>query len=146
MTETAITGQLSALTAALEPFEKRIIGEEVPKEALAGLKSAVDDLRLRLWGVLSTGSADDYRAFQERFRLRRAAEICEDIESELSTGLMNPRHAELRRLGGGGGARPQRMQEPAGGSSNCRRRTRCSRDERPRSSLNPRAANVRLIS
>jgi hypothetical protein len=116
MTDPAFAGQLSALTAALESFEKRIIGEEVPKEALAGLKSAVDDLRLRLWGVLSTGSADDYRSFQERFRLRRAAEICEDIESELATGLMNPRHEELSRLGEGAEALARRIQELAGGS------------------------------
>src|SRR3954447_19249216 len=99
MTDPAFTGQLSALTAALESFEKRIIGEEVPKEALAGLKSAVDDLRLRLWGVLSAGSANDYRAFQERFRLRRAKEICRGLEEELESGAMDPRHEELRPLG-----------------------------------------------
>jgi hypothetical protein len=116
MTDPALAGQLSALTAALESFEKRIIGEEVPKEALAGLKSAVDDLRLRLWGVLSTGSADDYRAFQERFRLRRATEICEAIESELSTGLMNPRHEELGRLDQAAGALARRIQDLSGGA------------------------------
>jgi hypothetical protein len=114
MTDPAFAGQLSALTAALESFEKRIISQEVPKEAIAGLKSAVDDLRLRLWGVLSTGSADDYRSFQERFRLRRAAEICEGIESELSTGLLSPRHEELRRLGEAAGALARRIQELAG--------------------------------
>jgi hypothetical protein len=113
MTDPALAGQLSALTAALESFEARIVSPEVPKEALAGLKSAVDDLRLRLWGVLSTGAADDYRAFQERFRLRRAAEICEAIESELGTGLMNPRHEELRRLGEAALALSQRIRNAA---------------------------------
>jgi hypothetical protein len=115
MTDPAFAGQLSALTAALESFEKRIINEEVSKEALAGLKSAVDDLRLRLWGVLSTGSADDYRAFQERFRLRRASEICEDIESELGTGLMNPRHEELQRLGEAASGLARRIEDLAAG-------------------------------
>jgi hypothetical protein len=115
MTDPALAGQLSALTAALESFEARIVSEEMPKEALGGLKSAVDDLRLRLWGVLSTGSADDYRSFQERFRLRRATEICEAIESELSTGLMNPRHEELRRLGEAAGALARRIQDPGAG-------------------------------
>jgi hypothetical protein len=117
MTDPAFAGQLSALTAALESFESRIARQEVPKEALANLKSAVDDLRLRLWGVLSTGSADDYRAFQERFRLRRASEICEDIESELGTGLMNPRHEELRRLGEAAGGLARQIQELGGGSA-----------------------------
>jgi hypothetical protein len=114
MTDPAFAGQLSALTAALESFETRIISQEVPKEAIAGFKSAVDDLRLRLWGVLSTGSADDYRSFQERFRLRRAGEICEGIESELSNGLISPRHEELRRLGEAAGALARRIQELAG--------------------------------
>jgi hypothetical protein len=117
MTDPAFAGQLSALTAALEAFESRITSQEVPKEALAGLKSALDDLRLRLWGVLSTGSADDYRAFQERFRLRRASEICEDIESELGTGLMNPRHEELQRLGQAAAGLARQIQELAGGSA-----------------------------
>ena len=112
MTDPAFAGQLSALTAALESFEARIVGQEVPTEALAALKSAVDDLRLRLWGVLTTGTADDYRAFQERFRLRRAAEICEAIESELGTGLMNPRHEELGRLGEAALALGQRIKGP----------------------------------
>ena len=111
MTDSAFAGQLNALTAALSSFEARIITEEVPKEALAGLKSAVDDLRLRLWGVLSTGSADDYRAFQERFRLRRATEICNDIESELGTGLMNPRHEELQKLAEAASGLAQRITE-----------------------------------
>ena len=116
MTDPAFASQLSALTAALESFETRIISQEVPKEAIAGLKSAVDDLRLRLWGVLSTGSAADARSFQERFRLRRAGEICEGIESELSNGLINPRHEELRRLGEAAGALARRIQDLAGGA------------------------------
>jgi hypothetical protein len=113
MTDPAFAGQLSALTAALESFESRVIGPDVPQEALAGLKSAVDDLRLRLWGVLSSGSPDDKRVFQERFRLRRAAELCEAIESELGTGLMNPRHEELRRLGEAASALGQRIKHSA---------------------------------
>ena len=117
MTDPALAGQLSALTTALESFESRMARHEVSKEALAGLKSAVDDLRLRLWGVLSTGSADDFRAFQERFRLRRASEICEDIESELGTGLMNPRHEELQRLGEAAGALARQILKLGGGSS-----------------------------
>ena len=114
MTDPAFAGQLSALTAALESFETRIISQEVPKEAIAGLKSAVDDLRLRLWGVLSTGSADDYRSFQERFRLRRAKEICLGLESDVRSGAISPRHEELRRLGEAAGALARRIQELAG--------------------------------
>jgi hypothetical protein len=116
MTQPAFADQVTALTAALQAVEARLSSSELPREALAGLKSSVDDLRLRLWGALSTGSADDYRVFQERFRLRRASEICEYIESELSTGLMNPRHEELKRLGQAATALGQRIDELSRGS------------------------------
>jgi hypothetical protein len=62
-------------------------------------KSSVDDLRLRLWSILGTGSVNDYRAFQERFRLRRAKEICQGLEDDLRAGALSPHHEELGPLG-----------------------------------------------
>ena len=35
----------------------------------------------------------------ERFRLRRAKEICHGLEDDLRAGALNPRHEELRPLG-----------------------------------------------
>ena len=49
-------------------------------------------------GSAGDGSANDYRVFQERFRLRRAKEICHGLEDDLQAGAMNPRHEELRPL------------------------------------------------
>jgi hypothetical protein len=58
----------------------------------------VDDFRLRLWGLLSAGSANDYRAFQERFRIRRTKEICQGVAEDLREGTLSPRHEELPSL------------------------------------------------
>ena len=98
MSDTALPDQVAALTVALQTLEVRISRGELPKEVLTQFKSSVDDLRLRLWGMLGAGSSDDFRAFQERFRLRRAREICQGLESELESGIMSPRHEELPPL------------------------------------------------
>lgn len=99
MSQPAFSSQVAAFNSTLEAIERRVASGEVPREAVADFKSSVDDLRLRLWGVLSAGSANDYRAFQERFRLRRAKEICRGLEDELDSGTLSPRHEELRPLG-----------------------------------------------
>jgi hypothetical protein len=99
MAQTAFAAQVASFNATLQAIETRVASGEVPREAVADFKSSVDDLRLRLWGVLSAGSANDYRAFQERFRLRRAKEICRGLEEELESGAMDPRHEELGPLG-----------------------------------------------
>ena len=71
-------------------------------------------LRLRLWSVLSTGSANDYRAFQERFRLRRAKEICRGLEDDLEAGALNPRNEELQPLEQAARSLASRIQDVAG--------------------------------
>jgi hypothetical protein len=99
MSEPSFADQVATFNVILEALETRVAGGDVPEEAVADLKSSVDDLRLRLWSVLSTGSANDYRPFQERFRLRRAKEICRGLEDDLQAGTLSPRHEELGPLG-----------------------------------------------
>ena len=98
MAEPSFAEQVATLQAALQAIEKRMSQGQLPGGALLEFKSSVDDLRLRLWGLLSAGSANDYRAFQETFRLRRAREICRGLEADLQTGAMSPRNEELAGL------------------------------------------------
>jgi hypothetical protein len=98
MPEGGFAEQIATLNAALQAIERRVTSGEVTADALAEFKSSVDDMRLRLWGLLSAGSANDYRAFQERFRLRRAKEICRGLENDLRNGAMSTRHEELPPL------------------------------------------------
>jgi hypothetical protein len=99
MSQPGFAEQVGTLHTALLAIEARVSSGEIPVEALTDFKSSVDDLRLRLWGLVSAGSANDYRGFQERFRLRRAKEICLGLESDLRSGAMSGRHEELAPLG-----------------------------------------------
>jgi hypothetical protein len=90
--------QIATLNATLQAIERRVASGEVAGDALTEFKSSVDDMRLRLWALLSAGSANDYKDFQERFRLRRAKEICRGLEGDIKNGVMSPRHEELAPL------------------------------------------------
>jgi hypothetical protein len=99
MAETSFADQVATFNTVLEAIETRVASGEVPRDAVADFKSTVDELRLRLWGVLGSGGATDYRAFQERFRLRRAKEICRGLDDDLQAGAFIQTHEELRPLG-----------------------------------------------
>jgi hypothetical protein len=103
MRDPSFSDQVATFNGVLQEIEARVATGEVGREAVADFKSSVDDLRLRLWSVLSTGTANDYRAFQERFRLRRAREICMGLEDDLQAGALSPRHEELGPLGSAAG-------------------------------------------
>jgi len=94
----SLAEQVLNLNSTLEAIEVRFAQGEVPLEGLEALKSSVDDFRLRVWGVLAAASADDYRSFQERFRIRRAKEICRGVGSDLRAGKMSGVHSELPEL------------------------------------------------
>jgi hypothetical protein len=98
MSQPSFTDQISMFNTLLGAIETRMAEGEVSREVVADFKSSVDDLRLRLWSMLSVGSANDYRAFQEQFRLRRAKEICLGLEDDLQTGALSPRHEDLQPL------------------------------------------------
>lgn len=104
MTGPSFTEQVDALSQLLRGIEERVERGEAPAVDLAEFKSAVDDLRLRLWALLGAGSANDYRSFQEEFRLRRARDLCRGLERDLRQGSISPRHGELRPLGAAAGA------------------------------------------
>lgn len=98
MSQPSLASEVANLHATLQALESRVASGEVPSEGLAEFKSSVDDLRLRLWGLMSAGTANDYRAFQERFRLRRTREICEGVAADLRAGTLSQRHEELAPL------------------------------------------------
>jgi hypothetical protein len=98
MPQPSLANEVASLHTTLQALESRVTSGEVPIEGLAEFKSSVDDLRLRLWGLMSAGTANDYRAFQERFRLRRTKEICEGVAGDLRAGTLSNRHDELRPL------------------------------------------------
>ena len=70
-----------------------------PPEGLQDLKSAVDDVRLQLWGVLMSSSAQGEKDFGERFRLRRVTEILQGILKDVDAGQLKLTSKEAAELG-----------------------------------------------
>ena len=90
--------RLTNLSNSLQEFEEGIARQDVPLDVVSDFKSSVDELRLRLWGVLTARSAGDQLAFQHRFRLRRTREICLQVDLDLREGGAFVEVEELRRL------------------------------------------------
>jgi hypothetical protein len=98
MGEPSLTEQVGLLNSTLSAIEARLARGQPPSEGLEDFKSSLDDMRLRLWGLLSASGGDDYTGFQERFRIRRATEMCLGLSGDLRVGRVSGRHGELSSL------------------------------------------------
>jgi hypothetical protein len=100
MAQSARTVALNRMHVAVKDLmeQLQIVAGE-PPEGLEDLKSAVDEVRLRLWGVLMAAHSPDDAAFGERFRLRRAAEILQGILRDVESGRLTLGHTEGAELG-----------------------------------------------
>jgi hypothetical protein len=98
MAEPTLLEHVAILNSTLTAIEVRLARGQAPVEGLEDFKSALDDMRLRFWGILSAAGGDDYRGFQERFRIRRATEMCRGLSGDLRVGSVSGRHAELSGL------------------------------------------------
>jgi hypothetical protein len=98
MADPSLLEQVAVLNTTLTAIEARLARGQAPVEGLEDFKSALDDMRLRLWGLLSAAGGDDYKGFQERFRIRRASEMCRGLGSDLRAGSVSGRHSELSGL------------------------------------------------
>lgn len=98
MAEPSFLEQVATLNGTLTEVEQRLARGQIPVQELEDVKSALDDVRLRLWGLLSAAGGDDYKGFQERFRIRRATEMSRGLGGDLRTGAISGRHRELAGL------------------------------------------------
>lgn len=98
MAEPSFADQMAALNSTLGAIEVRLALGRAPAEGLESFKSSLDDMRLRLWGLLSASSGQNARGFQEQFRIRRATEMCRGLVSDLHAGNISGRHRELTGL------------------------------------------------
>jgi hypothetical protein len=95
MSDPAMMDQLAKLNLEVQGIEARFGQGQVSVTTLEAIKCALDDVRLRLWGLLKSHSGESPEAFQHRFRLRRATEICGRLASDLETGALRTDHADL---------------------------------------------------
>lgn len=94
------TAALNRMQDAVKEMMKQLetVGA-MPQETLEDLKSSVDDVRFRLWGLLMAVNTKDYKVFSERFRLRRMAEICQGILDDADADRLSLTHTEAGQLG-----------------------------------------------
>jgi len=95
----AWTEQLATISATLQTLEDQVAHGDLGASGLEAFKSALDDLRLRAWGLLMAANADDHHGFQERFRIRRGKDMCTALCGDLRAGKLSARHPELPELG-----------------------------------------------
>ena len=87
------------LQVAVTAFERQLGAlEEVPAAGLEEVKTAVDDLRLRIWTVLMAQNAKDSEAYLDRFRLRRAAENLQLLAFDIDAGRLKLTQKEADEL------------------------------------------------
>jgi len=98
MPDPSFVDLIATLNSTLQRIEGRLAPGQEPVEGLEDFKSALDDMRLRLWGLLSATGGSDFKGIQERFRIRRATEMCRGLSGDLGTGALSWRHTELTGL------------------------------------------------
>jgi hypothetical protein len=96
MAEPSLAQQIATLNSTLRGIEVRLAFGQPPVDGFEEFKSALDDMRYRLWGLLST--TDEDKTFQERFRIRRATELCRGLVADLRIGAVTGRHSDLPGL------------------------------------------------
>jgi len=99
MSQFAWSEQISILSAMLGTLEGQVRGGDRSTPGLSEFKSALDDLRLRSWSVLTAMHEDDPHAFQEQFRTFRGTEMCRALSTDLRTGKLSGRQPDLPALG-----------------------------------------------
>jgi hypothetical protein len=90
----SVQDELARMRIILQDLEGRLEAGEVPPEGLPEFKNTVDEIRLRVWALLTAAGAEAPRATAERFRLRRAAELCRALTQELAAGRLATDHPE----------------------------------------------------
>jgi hypothetical protein len=103
MDQFAWSAQVTTLNAMLDALDDPARREDSSTPGLAEFKSALDELRLRTWGLLSAAHADDPHAFQEQFRTHRGTEMCRSLSTDLRTGKLSSRQPDLPSLGAAAG-------------------------------------------
>jgi hypothetical protein len=90
----SVQDELARMRIILQDLESRLEAGEVLPECLPEFKSTVDEIRLRVWALLTAAGAETPRETAERFRLRRAAEFCRALTQDLAAGHMGADHPE----------------------------------------------------
>jgi hypothetical protein len=90
--------RLHMMQDTVRKIEAEVAEGTIPAEGMEDFKRAIDEARMRIWAVLTASSDEDPTGFLERFRLRRAIEICRAVERDLADGSMRGWPKEMSEL------------------------------------------------
>ncbi|HSB54513.1 MAG TPA: hypothetical protein VLD58_09165, partial [Gemmatimonadales bacterium] len=93
-----ISDLLNALQAAIQGLESRSGTDIVSAQELEKVKLRLDDIRLSLWAHLQRLHTDDLTRFEQRFRVRRAGELCVRLRADLDAHLLDADQPEFADL------------------------------------------------
>lgn len=98
MPEQSALPAVVTLRSSLKTIDEQLSSGALTPDRVEDIKSAIDDIRFRLWGVLTASDPAEYQAFRERFRLRRATEICHGLATDITEKRLTPTHREAAEL------------------------------------------------
>ena len=90
--------QVDSMRLTLQAVEMQLGSGSMHPDAFDDLKSAVDDIRLRIWAIMSAAAEGNDGLAIERFRLRRGTEICVKLSEEFRTDAIHLNHGEVGTL------------------------------------------------
>ena len=94
----ALASQVNSIRLTLQAVESQVGSGKIQKGALDDLKSAVDEIRLRIWAIMSAAAEGSDGLALQRFRLRRAIEFCNNLNEAFEKGTMSASHRECAIL------------------------------------------------
>ena len=96
--DSSLASQVNSIRLTLQAVESQVGSGKIQKGALDDLKSAVDEIRLRIWAIMSAAAEGSDGLALQRFRLRRAIEFCDSLNEEFENGSISARHRECAIL------------------------------------------------
>lgn len=99
MPETDRLTAIGNIQIAVTAFERQLGAlEDVATAGLEEVKTALDDLRLRIWTVLMAQNSENSQEYLDRFRLRRAAENLQLLAFDVEAGRLKVSKKEADEL------------------------------------------------
>ena len=84
-----LSQEVRALREALDRLESELGPDPVSAAKLEDFKAAVDGIRTSVVAMVTAEDPADYRSFIRRYRLRRAAQVCQNVLSGLVDGTID---------------------------------------------------------
>jgi hypothetical protein len=86
-----------AMHRLCDEIKAAIARGDLPNDAVADLKRAIDETRMRVWASMEAVKSGDPDWVQE-FWLKRAAEVCLSMIERLERGELDPRSPRAEEL------------------------------------------------